>query len=88
MALQWLGILAAVIVANVVLWIITRGLYERLFGSKRSRQTERRCQCGYILKALSVPRCPECGRAVGFDKTFEELGLSPDEIRRLKESRH
>lgn len=27
--------------------------------------TETRCrQCGYILKGLTVPRCPECGGAI------------------------
>ena len=87
MALQWLGILAAVIAVNFVLWIVTRKLYDRLFGTARSRQTERRCRCGYILKGLSLPRCPECGRALGFDKTFEELGISPQELRDAAEKK-
>ena len=44
-----------------------------------------RCVCGYQLVGLALPRCPECGRAVGFDKSFEELGLSEGELRRLQE---
>ncbi len=38
-------------------------------------------KCGYELTRLNVPRCPECGCALGFTKTFEELGLSDDEVR-------
>lgn len=38
-------------------------------------------KCGYELTGLNVPRCPECGCALGFTKTFEELGLSDDEVR-------
>jgi len=38
-------------------------------------------RCGYNLTGQSVPRCPECGCAIGFDKTFEELGLTDEEAR-------
>ena len=40
------------------------------------------CQhCGYNVTTVSLPRCPECGHAFGFDKTFEELGVGKDELR-------
>jgi len=32
---------------------------------ERRRDNETRCrQCGYILRGLSAPRCPECGEAI------------------------
>jgi hypothetical protein len=37
-------------------------------------------RCGYNLQGLSVPRCPECGAAVGFTKTFNELGVDEAEV--------
>jgi hypothetical protein len=84
MTLQWLGILSAIIAVNVVLWLVSRLLFSRFFRPSKNRAIEARCRCGYILKGLQSPRCPECGRAIGFDKTFEELGLSADEMRSLK----
>ena len=38
-------------------------------------------QCGYDVRGLDIPRCPECGCAFGFDRTFEELGLDEEEVR-------
>ena len=60
------------------------------FAARRRRTREpraevRRCVCGYRLAGIAMPRCPECGRAIGFDKTFEELGLTDDELRRIRE---
>jgi hypothetical protein len=48
----------------------------------------RKCTCGYELMGLSIPRCPECGRAIGFDKSFEELGLTDAELARINDARH
>ena len=48
----------------------------------RPEQPPPKChRCGYNLTGLSAPRCPECGCAIGFDKTFEELGLTEEETR-------
>jgi len=47
----------------------------------------RRCRCGYSLAGLDMPRCPECGRAVGFDRTFEDLGIAEAEVRAHVESK-
>ena len=38
-------------------------LYHRLT-FKFYRDEHVRCTCGYILKGLTEPRCPECGKAV------------------------
>ncbi len=37
-------------------------------------------QCGYDLRGGVVPRCPECGCVVGFQKTAQELGIGEDEL--------
>jgi hypothetical protein len=42
------------------------------------------CRCGYPLEKLSVPRCPECGRVIGFDATPEELGLNDEHLNRAQ----
>ncbi|HEY0008282.1 MAG TPA: hypothetical protein VGB55_06140 [Tepidisphaeraceae bacterium] len=45
------------------------------------------CRCGYRLDNLQLPRCPECGKVVGFDATAEELGLSEEELFRAAQKR-
>lgn len=40
-------------------------------------------KCGYDLKGLTALRCPECGCAFGFTKSWEELGLSMKERQSL-----
>ena len=41
------------------------------------------CQkCGYPLKGLEIPRCPECGALAGFATSAAELGISETELRR------
>ena len=48
----------------------------------RPEEPPAKCRrCGYNLTGLSAPRCPECGCVIGFDKTFEELGLTEEETR-------
>jgi hypothetical protein len=37
--------------------------------------------CGYSLRGIEPIRCPECGCVVGFNKTFEQLGVSASELR-------
>jgi len=40
-----------------------------------------RCrQCGYDLRNLDMPRCPECGCARGFDKTFDQMGIDERDV--------
>jgi hypothetical protein len=45
------------------------------------------CICGYPLKGLDLPRCPECGRVIGFDANPEQLGLSDNQLRRVQAAR-
>lgn len=42
---------------------------------------EVRCaKCGYDLRGLTIPRCPECGTLRGFDVPLDQLGLTEKEI--------
>lgn len=63
----------------VIIW------YFRRLRAKRYEGT--RCVCGYLLVNLEIPRCPECGRMIGFDKSPEELGVSEAEMRAEAERR-
>jgi hypothetical protein len=62
------------------------GLVLAMRQMRRRREARRdllmghKCKCGYLLAGLELPRCPECGRMVGFDKTPEQLGLSVPEL--------
>lgn len=47
-----------------------------------------RCSCGYQLKGLTLARCPECGRVIGFDATAEELGLDEQQLKRVIQIRN
>src|SRR5204862_6222828 len=66
------------VVIPLVRWRVEKG---------SDRRGMRRCACGYILDGLQVPRCPECGRAIGFDKTFEQLGIDEGEVRAYAEAK-
>lgn len=64
------GTFAAEYVVDL-LWVLTPpfavglGTYEWLRRPARAREDYLRClKCGYILKGLSEPRCPECGERI------------------------
>lgn len=82
MLLRATFILLCVLVLAVCVVVAMGTYFKRKREKARREGGERRCFCGYILRGLDVPRCPECGRAVGFDKTFEELGIRPEELRK------
>ena len=76
--------LLLLLVGLVVLSIAMRFALKRVAKWERAKELQaqgKRCVCGYALVGLELPRCPECGRAIGFDKTFEEMGINPAEIR-------
>ncbi len=56
--------------------------YVRSRVMKKDRMDAPRCcaQCGYNLTGYRMPRCPECGAAVGFTKTFEQLGVDEQQV--------
>jgi predicted amidophosphoribosyltransferase len=55
---------------------------------RASASGQRVCpHCGYDLRRVDIPRCPECGRAFGFDKTFRQLGIREDEVIRHTRAR-
>jgi hypothetical protein len=69
-------------------WVIAR-LVRRHRLRQQLPQPERhipRClRCGYDLRGLGLPRCPECGALRGFRQSMEELGLTPAEIAHIHE---
>ena len=69
------------IAGMVLVIVLARQIYERRRARARLDRDAQKCKCGYILRGLALPRCPECGRVVGFDKTFQELGVRPEELR-------
>src|SRR5689334_11366531 len=47
--------------------VITIGVFVglgRLFSSDQSLEETRCRKCGYILRGISEPRCPECGERI------------------------
>jgi len=41
------------------------GLLTRFFGPRHPSDNETRCRkCGYILRGITEPRCPECGERI------------------------
>ncbi|MCH8805361.1 MAG: hypothetical protein IH986_04665 [Planctomycetes bacterium] len=80
-----LGVLLG-IAASVLL--LRRSRRQRYAEQKQRDEIERRCaRCGYDLRGLELPRCPECGTLWGFRVPLDELGLSEDELRDSYERR-
>ena len=81
MLLQMILTLAAVMIVGVGTLIAFNWWWKRIRAKHLADANLPRCTCGYILVGLEVPRCPECGRLIGLDKTPEELGISEEEMR-------
>ena len=81
MLLQLILTMAAIMVVGLGSLIAFRWWWNRFRAKHRASANLHRCTCGYILDGLEVPRCPECGRMIGFNKTPEELGISEQEMR-------
>lgn len=77
---RFLALVAVGIVALVVMRLLIRWWAKRA-AARELHDEGKRCICGYELAGLAMPRCPECGRAIGFDKTFEEMGINPAELK-------
>lgn len=76
--------IAVVAGATALVLALSRKLGHRLPWRHGSRvdMSETICvNCGYPLKGLDIPRCPECGALRGFTKPLDELGLTEEEIR-------
>ena len=55
---------------------------------REQKEAGLRCvRCGYDVGHQDVPRCPECGAAIGFRKTFAELGVEEGEVLEHKRRR-
>ena len=66
---------------------LRRALRRRIFGTKSTTLEPQHCVCGYPLTKLNLPRCPECGRVIGFNATPEQLGLTEENLKRMQAAR-
>lgn len=81
---NWLTLLAYLLlpVLAIAIPIALRRMLARRRARRAARAAVQPClKCGYELAGLEIPRCPECGTLVGFDKPLDELGLSDEEVR-------
>ena len=67
--------------------VVTWFFRVRVMKQDRIVDPSRCSRCDYNLAGLSVPRCPECGAAVGFTKTFDQLGIDEQQVIRHVEER-
>ncbi len=50
---------------SLVVALAVYGLLSRRYDSRRMFERETRCRkCGYVLRGISEPRCPECGERI------------------------
>ena len=62
-ALLEIGLVVIRIAPVVLIMLTTYALVSYFLKSPRDRET--RCRkCGYILRGISEPRCPECGETI------------------------
>src|SRR4051812_3675033 len=78
---------ALLIGGAIVCLILARYWYRRFRAKNRPLARHQHCPCGYSLLNLEIPRCPECGRMIGFNKTPKELGISEEDMRAFAEKR-
>jgi hypothetical protein len=66
--LSWLGgvgVLVAFFLPVLLIAFAVYGLLTWRLGSRAPTDGETRCrECGYILRGISEPRCPECGERI------------------------
>ncbi len=74
-------LMLAIPIVLLVVVILALGWIRRT-ALARLRDDTRRCRrCGYDLRGLEIPRCPECGCVIGFTTTFADMGISEDAVR-------
>jgi len=84
-----IGVVLLLIIALALIIVASIQWYLNFRNIKRNRiRDPLRCaHCGYDLTGYQMPRCPECGKAIGFCKTFEELGVDETEVLRHVEDK-
>jgi predicted amidophosphoribosyltransferase len=82
--MTWLICPMLAVLGVVLLYFRTR-YWPRL---REMPQATPRCDaCGYDLRDLELPRCPECGALRGFKVPMTELGISEEELRENAEQK-
>ena len=83
-----LSLALGAVIGLVVLSRFLLRLRRRLVSGPGAPSEEGVCQrCGYDLRGLEIPRCPECGALRGFRVPLEQLGLTEEEVRRGSDRR-
>lgn len=55
----------ALALVRVTIPVVAYGLLTYWLGARTPADRETRCRgCGYILRGISEPRCPECGERI------------------------
>lgn len=80
MLLQMVLLMTGLMAVAIGALLAASWMWRRRRAKQRATAHLRRCTCGYLLVGLEVPRCPECGRLIGFDKTPAELGITEEEM--------
>ncbi len=72
-------VLLVIVVGSVILLILIRRTIIKRRQRAKDLMNRATCQrCGYDLRGLEVPRCPECGALRGFTKTAAEMGIEEE----------
>ena len=65
---RWLSVVAGIVIAvaaTLPAFVVACLVYHTLTRRHAVSDRQTRCgQCGYILKGLTEPRCPECGERI------------------------
>jgi len=77
----WLLVALAVAVTAVRLLRGYRRSRRKALNARAKADESNCANCGYPLKGLEIPRCPECGALRGFKRPLHELGLTEQEVR-------
>ncbi len=60
---NWIAIVCLWVMPTIIIVIASFAVVTYYFKSPADRQT--RCRkCGYILRGITEPRCPECGEKI------------------------
>jgi hypothetical protein len=72
----------AALVAGSLVYLVfrVRAHHKRVLRRRRSEDPVLCRHCGYDLRGVEIPRCPECGRAMGFDITFAQMGVDERDV--------
>ncbi|MBN1343425.1 MAG: hypothetical protein JXQ73_12130 [Phycisphaerae bacterium] len=63
-SVMWAARRLMIIMPTVLITLVGYGLLTRYLGAMRDDNETRCRKCGYILRGITEPRCPECGERI------------------------